>query len=436
MKKNLDNVLKHALTPTIEPDFWLNQKILNYEKEQTSMKGKRKSMSVAVLVAAVVLCLSSVTVYAAWKYLSPAQVAGEMQDNSLAKAFLSEEALVINESQESGGYRVTLLSMVSGTMISDYETVLERGSIQEEKTYAVVAIENADGTAFSKPWEEAYENPAFFVSPLVGGYSPMVYNLASMGGSYGEIWSEGILYQLIECDNVEIFSDRALYLCVNEGMFYDAEAYVFEEATGEIRRNEEYEGLNALFLLPIDAKKADSQKATKYMASLGLGSDIIEEKLNVDWQSADLENEKLPEGLLKGTLEVSGAVIQTDIDGEECNKGVDIVEYAIQFVGNSYVWGGDSLTEGTDSSGFTKSVYAYFNVNLPHSSAEQRKLGEQIDALANALPGDLVFYETPAHVAIYMGNNKVIHAMSQIGICVSEVDFDEIVEIRRVAEEK
>lgn len=421
MKKNLDNVLKHALTPTIEPDFWLNQKILNYEKEQTGMKGKRKSMSVAVLVAAVVLCLSSVTVYAAWKYLSPAQVAGEMQDNSLAKAFFSEEALVINESQESGGYRVTLLSMVSGAMISDYETVLERGSIQEEKTYAVVAIENADGTAFSKPWEETYENPEFFVSPLIGGYSPMVYNLASMGGSYGEIWSEGILYQLIECDNVEIFADRALYLCVNEGMFYDAEAYVYENATGEIKRNEEYEGLNALFILPVDETKANPVKAAEYMAGLGLESDIIEEKLNLDWQVSESGKE---------IWEVFG------IDEAEGNRGAEVVEYALQFVGNPYAWGCDSLIEGTDSSGFTKSVYAYFDMSLPHSSVEQRKLGEQIDALANALPGDLVFYETPTHVAIYMGNNKVIHAMPQIGICVSEADFDEIVEIRRVAEEK
>lgn len=421
MKKNLDNVLKHALTPTIEPDFWLNQKILNYEKEQTSMKRKRKSMSVAVLVAAVVLCLSSVTVYAAWKYLSPAQVAGEMQDNSLAKAFLSEEALVINESQESGGYRVTLLSMVSGAMISDYETFLAKGSIQEEKTYAVVAIENADGTAFSKPWEETYENPEFFVSPLIGGYSPMVYNLASMGGSYGEIWSEGILYQLIECDNVEIFADRALYLCVNEGMFYDAEAYVFEEATGEIKRNEEYEGLNALFILPVDEAKANPVKAAEYMASLGLESDIIEEKLNVDWQVSEPGEE---------TWEVSG------IDEAEDSMGAEAVEYALQFVGSPYAWGCDSLTEGTDSSGFTKSVYEYFDVSLPHSSVEQRKLGEQIDALANALPGDLVFYETPAHVAIYIGNNKVVHAMPQIGICVSEVDFDEIAEIRRVTIEE
>lgn len=156
MKKDLDKVLKHALTPTVKPDFWLNQRIISRVEEQRDMKRSRKRVSVAVLVAVVVLCLSSVTVVAAWKYLSPADVADKIRDNSLVEAFLSEEALVINESQEFGGYRVTLLGLVSGAMISDYEAILLKGGIQEEKTYAVVAIENADGTALPDTSDENY----------------------------------------------------------------------------------------------------------------------------------------------------------------------------------------------------------------------------------------------------------------------------------------
>lgn len=424
MKKDLDKVLKHALTPTVKPDFWLNQRIISRVEEQRDMKRSRKRVSVAVLVAVVVLCLSSVTVVAAWKYLSPADVADKIRDNSLVEAFLSEEALVINESQEFGGYRVTLLGLVSGAMISDYEAILLKGSIQEEKTYAVVAIENADGTALPDTSDENYRELEFFVSPLIGGYSPAIYNLASMGGSYSEIWSEGILYRLLECDNVEIFADRPLYLCVNDGMFYETEAYVFEEGTGKIRRNDEYAGLNALFSLPIDVTKADSVKAVEYMASLGLESDIIEAKLDVDWQVLESEKEEQ-----KDTLEVSHVV------GQEGSKGAEVVEYALQFVGNPYTWGGDNLTEGTDSSGFAKSVYAYFGVSLPHSSVEQLKFGVEIDELTSAQPGDLLFYETPAHVAIYIGKRKVVHAMPQKGICVSEADFDEIKRIRRIIEE-
>ena len=61
--------------------------------------------------------------------------------------------------------------------------------------------------------------------------------------------------------------------------------------------------------------------------------------------------------------------------------GVAVAEYALQFVGNPYAWGGDSLTEGTDSSGFTSGVYAYFDVSLPHDSKEQRQQGYEIEGL-------------------------------------------------------
>ncbi len=429
MKKDLDNVLKHALTPTEEPDFWLNQKIMNGIKEQASMKRSKKRVS-AVLVAAVVLCLSSVTVVAAWKYLSPADVAGIVQDKSLAEIFLSEQALVINETQEHGGYQVTLLSMVSGEMLSDYDFVTADGEVRADRTYAVVAIENADGTPLPDTFEESYGEREFFASPLMAGYEPAIYNIVSMGGSYTEISEEGILYRLLECDNVEMFADRELYLCVNEGMFYKPEAYVFDEVTGNISRNREYEGLNVLFTLPIDDAKANPTKAAEYITALGLENDINEDKLNVGLLAMG------PEGQESEVTNDFEKITDATGDSEaECNQGVELVEYALQFVGNPYAWSGDSLTEGADSSGFVKSVYAKFEITLPHSSAEQRKQGVAVKNMEKADIGDLIFYETPAHVAIYIGNGQVIHAMPQIGICVSEADFDEIAEIRRVLAE-
>ncbi len=106
--------------------------------------------------------------------------------------------------------------------------------------------------------------------------------------------------------------------------------------------------------------------------------------------------------------------------------------YALQFVGTPYVLGSDSLAEGTDSSGFTKSVYGYFGINLLHDSIKQREQGIEITTIENAKVGDLVFYDTPSHVAIYIGNSLIVHAVPQEGVCVSEVDFDEIACIRRV----
>ena len=93
---------------------------------------------------------------------------------------------------------------------------------------------------------------------------------------------------------------------------------------------------------------------------------------------------------------------------------VDLVQYAKQFVGNPYVWGGTSLTNGADCSGFTLSIYKKYGVSLPHHAASQAQLGTKVD-YNSAQPGDLVFYAKNGrinHVAIYIGNGQVIHASS------------------------
>jgi len=111
--------------------------------------------------------------------------------------------------------------------------------------------------------------------------------------------------------------------------------------------------------------------------------------------------------------------------------GVAVAQYALQFVGNPYVYGGSSLTNGTDCSGFVMSVYANFGVSLPHSSASDRSQGYAVDGLANAQPGDLICYS--GHVALYIGNGQIVHASnSQTGIIVSQADYRRILAIRRI----
>lgn len=105
---------------------------------------------------------------------------------------------------------------------------------------------------------------------------------------------------------------------------------------------------------------------------------------------------------------------------------VDLVQYAKQFVGNPYVWGGTSLTNGADCSGFTMSIYKKYGVSLPHHAASQVQLGTKV-SLGEAKPGDLVFYAKNGsinHVAIYIGNGQVIHASSpKTGIKISGVNY-------------
>ena len=117
--------------------------------------------------------------------------------------------------------------------------------------------------------------------------------------------------------------------------------------------------------------------------------------------------------------------------GSGSEMGVAVAEYALQFVGNPYVYGGTSLTEGADCSGFVMSVYANFGVSLPHSSSADRSQGYAVDGLENAQPGDLICYS--GHVALYIGNGQIVHASTaKTGIIVSNADYKKILAIRRI----
>lgn len=116
---------------------------------------------------------------------------------------------------------------------------------------------------------------------------------------------------------------------------------------------------------------------------------------------------------------------------DETEMGIAVAKYAIQFIGNPYVWGGESLTEGVDCSGFIMKVYEHFGVELPHSSAAHRSAGYAVKGLENALPGDLICYS--GHVALYIGDGQIVHASSEkTGIKVSKADYRQILAIRRI----
>lgn len=111
--------------------------------------------------------------------------------------------------------------------------------------------------------------------------------------------------------------------------------------------------------------------------------------------------------------------------------GQSVVNYACQFVGNPYVWGGTSLTNGADCSGFIMSVYAKFGVSLPHSSGAMAGCGRGV-SYSEAMPGDIICYA--GHVAIYMGGGQIVHASNaKDGIKISgNAAYRPIVAVRRV----
>lgn len=117
---------------------------------------------------------------------------------------------------------------------------------------------------------------------------------------------------------------------------------------------------------------------------------------------------------------------------DENEMGIAVAEYAVQFIGNPYVWGGTDLVKGADCSGFVLKVYEQFGVELPHSSAADRKQGYAVKGgLANAQPGDLICYS--GHVAIYIGDGQIVHAANEEdGIKVSKANYRQILAIRRI----
>lgn len=324
MKRDLDTLLKQALTPTMEPDRQLNRNILRQVKEKKTMDMKKvRRIPAAAAAAAIVLGAGSVTAYASWKYLAPETVTERFHDTKLTDAFLGEDVVRIQEEQTIGKYRVTLIGIVSGKNLSQYERT-SNGVVRSDRTYCVTAIEYADGTQMPDTAEDAYADLSFFVSPFIRGYDPAEYNTVTMRGSYSEFSENGILYRLTECDNVEIFADKGLYLGVSDSTFYDPKAYKYDRATGEITRNEAYDGLNALFQLPIDVAEADPVAAANYVTAL--------KELQADPETK--EGESKPDAQKEKEAE-KGAEIQAWLDQitpENIDKYADCVESTIQIL--------------------------------------------------------------------------------------------------------
>jgi cell wall-associated NlpC family hydrolase len=117
-------------------------------------------------------------------------------------------------------------------------------------------------------------------------------------------------------------------------------------------------------------------------------------------------------------------------------RGSDIASYALKFVGNPYVWGGESLTNGADCSGFVQTIYRNFGYSIPRVSADQASAGKRVSE-SNLQPGDLIFYTNSSgrvnHVAMYIGNGKIVHAANtRQGIITSKYNYRSIYTIRRI----
>lgn len=263
--KNIDDILKSSLTPSDEPDFWLNQNILSQTAENTrAPKMTRKKLAAVICSCSLALIIGSMSVYAAWKYLSPDQTIENMSGQSkyglwnfegLKEAFSGDNAVYINETQSYGGYDVTLLGITSGKNLAK----LHDAKIEDaDKSYILFAVEHE-----SLPLETSQDFYGFFdVFPVVMGYNFEEYEDFFSYENHGfEFHKDGVLYYVFESSNLENFADHEIYMCVSNDIGFTEYSYIYDYETDTIARNDAYEGLNALFSLPLDSSKADPKAA-------------------------------------------------------------------------------------------------------------------------------------------------------------------------------
>ncbi len=176
--------------------------------------------------------------------------------------------------------------------------------------------------------------------------------------------------------------------------------------------------------------REDTSTDSAIVSLVGEGEDLVVEKIVDDWYKVEVDDQK---GYISGDYVTISQKLPTASSVEELENGtgvsdtrVSLVQYALQFVGNRYVWGGTSLTNGIDCSGFTMQIYARYGISLPHHAASQPGYGTRISA-SDAQPGDLFFYgsgSTISHVGIYIGNGQIVHASNaRTGIKISNAYY-------------
>ena len=185
-------------------------------------------------------------------------------------------------------------------------------------------------------------------------------------------------------------------------------------------------------------KKASTKAKVITTVAKGEKLEVIEEK--EDWIKVEINGDEgyISSDYAKTFYALDEASTLAAVSGGAngvSDTRVSLVQYALQFVGGRYVWGGTSLTNGVDCSGFTMQIFAKYGYSLPHHSGSQASHGTSISA-SEAKPGDLFFYGSGGrigHVAIYIGNGQIVHAQSaRTGIVISNAFYSSPIKVVRI----
>ena len=226
-----------------------------------------------------------------------------------------------------------------------------------------------------------------------------------------------VVGKMTDKDACEIVSVKGDWAKITSGK---VEGYVKTEylLTGDAAKNVAKKEITKVVTVNTTTLRV-REKASEDSAILSLvgeGEDLVVEDTKDGWYKVEVDDQK---GYISGDyvevtekLPTASTVKELEYGEGYTDSRVSLVQFALQFVGNRYVWGGTSLTNGIDCSGFTMQVYARYGVGLPHHAASQPAYGKRISA-SEAKPGDLFFYgsgSSISHVGIYIGNGQIVHA--------------------------
>lgn len=360
---------------------------------------------------------------------------------------INTQAAGLSEVLPSGGVNVALSK---GTTLenmqakSGTETIAVTAMVEEAEVRAMADMQQVPVE------EEVFENP---VVADVNGYVNVRSSASESGKVLGKFYDEAV-GELLGIENgwchiksgsidgyvkasfcvtgedaeemvEELGTKLAEVTC--DGLYVRKEASLDAEVIRMVALKDE------LLVLDVTEEwvKVDVEEGFGWVAKeyVELKSEYIQAESKEEERARLAKESEARERARKAAIKKSASDLVITGDNE---MGVAVAEYAIQFVGNPYVWGGTSLTNGADCSGFVMKVYEEFGVSLPHSSAADRRQGSAVSGgLKNAQPGDLICYS--GHVALYIGDGKIVHAASEkSGIKISKADYRKILAIRRI----
>ena len=259
---------------------------------------------------------------------------------------------------------------------------------------------------------------------------------------------------LLECKNMSDLVSKSEY--VEELYEYDRkmlikyqearqlvedtkEKLLMEQEELEVSKHEldeEKAGLDEL----LEEKKAEASDYDAEIAKVKQAATLFKAKIKQqNAQIKKLEEEEAKKAAEEAAKASAGKSNSSNVDSSSIisgasgsAKGKDIANFACRYVGNPYVAGGTSLTNGADCSGFTFAIYKEFGISLPRTSTAQRGAGREV-SLSDAQPGDIVCYA--GHVAIYIGGGRIVHASTpSTGIKYGNVNYKPVITVRRIVD--